>query len=136
MKTTCDTDDVLFEILKAGSLIQEITGEVYPDGERALNSEKEDVTINSLPITNEQLQRSISNVNIFVPDIEVKTSKGVKWVKNRARIAQLSVLAKEDLKDGVSGDFTWDIEQQQVLKDEDSNSHFINFRIEFFVSNI
>lgn len=136
MKTTFDIVDVLYSVLKAGSLKSAITGNVYRNGKRPVNSEKEDVTINPLPVTNEQLQQCIVNINVFVPDTKLTINKVVIRDKNEDRMMELAALAVADLTDGRSGDYTWDIEQQHEFEDEDSDSHFINFRIKFFISNI
>jgi hypothetical protein len=134
MKTTLDTNNVLFEALKNSSLKSAITGKVYK-GKRPINSNTEDVVINSLPITNEQLQRSVSNVNIFVPDINVSGS-AIDKVPNYVRLKQLMVFAESDLSAGISGEFLWSIQQQTVIEDNESDSHYVNIRIDFFVSNI
>jgi len=139
MKTTLDTDDVLYDLLKISSLKSAISGNVYKR-QRPANSNLEDVVINSLPITNEQLQQCVSNVNIFVPDEEITTtvdgSKIVDRFANEARLKELTALAVEILTDGIKGDFTWDIQQVSLIKDNDSDSHYKNIRINFFVSNI
>lgn len=135
MKTTFDTDDVLFDVLKTSSLKNEISGKVYKR-QRPVNSNLEDVVINSLPITNEQLQQCISNVNIFAPDIEIAVDGVVDKVADLVRLKELADLAVSDLTDSISGDFTWDIQQQTLIKDDESSSHYVNIRIQFFVSNI
>jgi hypothetical protein len=135
MKTTIDTDNVLYELLKNSSLKSAITGKVYKR-QRPVNSVLEDVVINSLPISNEQLQQCVSNVNVFVPDIQIVTDGVFDKVADEVRLSELSILAVQILTDGISGDFTWDIQQQTLIKDDESDSHYINIRINFFVSNI
>jgi hypothetical protein len=135
MKTTIDTDDVLYDLLKNSSLKSAITGKVYKR-QRPVNSNLEDVVINSLPITNEQLQQCVSNVNVFVPNEKITVGETVDSVANEARLKQLVALAVTVLTDGINGQFTWDIQQQTLIKDDESESHYINIRIQFFVSNI
>jgi hypothetical protein len=135
MKTTLDTDDVLYDLLKNSSLKSAITGKVYKR-QRPVNSNLEDVVINSLPITNEQLQQCVSNVNVFVPNEKITVGETVDSVANEARLKQLVALAVTVLTDGINGQFTWDIQQQTLIKDDESESHYINIRIQFFVSNI
>lgn len=134
MKTTLDTTNVLFDVLKNSSLKDAISGNVYKI-KRPVNSNVEDVVINSLPITNEQLQRSVSNVNVFVPDIKV-SSDAVDKMPDFVRLGVLANLAVSSLTDGISGDYIWDIQQQNVIEDDESDQHYVNIRIEFFISNI
>jgi len=135
MKTGFDTDNVLYDVLKISSLKSAIAGNVYKRL-RPVNSVLEDVVINSLPITNQQLQTCISNVNIFVPDKQITVNGVVTKVPNEERLEELTVMAVQILADGIKGDFTWDIQQQAFIQDDESDSHYSNIRIEFFVSNI
>ena len=135
MKTTLDLVDVVWQLLNSSSLKGEITGGVYKL-KRPLNSAKEDVVVNSLPVSNEQLQTAIVNVNVFVIDLEV----GIEGEKNTmldiARLKQLAAMTVDILQDGIDGDYTWDVQQQTVIEDEGNDQHFVNIRLEFFISNI
>jgi hypothetical protein len=135
MKTGFDTDNVLYDVLKISSLKSAITGNVYKR-QRPVDSNLEDVVINSLPITNQQLQTCVSNVNIFVPDVKVTVNGVVTNVPNEERLEDLTVMAIQVVADGIKGDFTWDIQQHALIQDNESDSHYSNIRIEFFVSNI
>ncbi len=136
MKTTLDLVDLVYEVLKTSSLKSSITGKVY-EYQRPVNSNVEDVVINSLPITNDQLQEAIVNVNVFVPNLEVEETGDIsRQVPNITRLKTLAGLAVQNLTDGISGDYTWDVQQQTLMEDDESKQHFINIRIQFFVSNI
>lgn len=135
MKTTLDTVDLIWNHLNSSSLNQVLTGNIYKK-KRPQNSTQEDIVINSLPVSNEQLQQAIVNVNIFVPDVEHSINGSQEKMANWARLKGLAFLAVEDLKDGRSGDYTWDIQQQQDIEDEESGQHFINIRVQFYIANI
>jgi len=135
MKTTLDLEDVVYDQLKSGTLITIITG-VLRKGDRPVSSEKEDVTVNSLPVTSQQLQSAIVNVNVFVPDLEIVEEGKVSFEKDHARLLVLTNQAITELKDKIKGEYTWDIQQQNVFKDNESQSHYVNIRLQFYVSNI
>jgi hypothetical protein len=135
MKTTLDLVDVVYNELKSGPLKTAINGGVYKYT-RPLNSSLEDVVINSLPITNEQLQQAIVNVNVFVPNQDLSIGGTQNNTADHVRLKTLAALAVEELKDNISGDYTWDVQQQTVIQDDESDSYYINIRLQFYVSNI
>src|ERR1035437_9722207 len=94
MKQTFDTDDILYGVLKAStSLVAALTGSIYTMGERPDGSEKEDVVVNTITLTQETLpQLGTSNVNIHVPDMDVKISGKLQKKANRARLRALTTL--------------------------------------------
>lgn len=77
MKQTFDLDTMLFKLLKGSSeVVSEISGDVYPLGERPDDSQEEDIVVNSIDLTQEYLpQLGTSNVNIHVSDMEVQIKK-------------------------------------------------------------
>ena len=73
MKTTFDTDSILFRLLNGSPLKTEINGGIYCGDDRPENSELEDVCINSIDLTQDYLpQLGTSNVNIYVSDTTKK----------------------------------------------------------------
>jgi hypothetical protein len=135
MKTTLDLVDVVYNELKSGPLKSAINGGVYKYT-RPLNSSLEDVVINSLPVTNQQLQQAIVNVNVFVPNADISLGGSQQKMADHVRLKALGALAVDELKDGISGDYTWDVQQQTVIQDDESDSYYINIRLQFYVSNI
>jgi hypothetical protein len=135
MKTTLDLVDVVYNELKSGPLKSAISGGVYKYT-RPLNSSLEDVVINSLPVTNQQLQQAIVNVNVFVPNADISLGGAQQKMADHVRLKALAALAVDELKDGISGDYTWDVQQQTVIQDDESDSYYINIRLQFYVSNI
>ncbi len=135
MKTTLDLVDVIYTELKVGLLKDAITG-IVKKNSRPVNSNKEDAIINSLPITSEQLQEAIVNVNVFVPNLNVSLSGVQNKIADHSRLKALGRLAVDELTDGISGDYTWDVQQQTVIEDNESDSHYVNIRVQFYISNI
>lgn len=135
MKTTLDLVDVVYNELKSGPTKSAINGGVYKYT-RPVNSSLEDVVINSLPVTGEQLQQAIVNVNVFVPNQDVSIDEVQQKTANHVRLKALAALAVTELTDGISGDYTWGVQQQTVIEDDESDSYYVNIRLQFYVSNI
>ena len=130
MKTTLDVVDILYNRLLVGGIVS-VSGGIYKQT-RPIGSTVEDVVVNSLPITNTQLQQCIANVNVFVPDKKV-TVNGIG--DNMADTARLNTLAKiiiNLLDDVWTDDYHFWVQQQTLLNDEESKQHYLNIRIEFY----
>lgn len=130
MKTASDVIDILWSLLNASPLKTAINGGVYKM-ERPLNSNVEDVVINTLPVNFLQLQTGLANVNVFVPNL----LSGGESKPNTKRLKELSLLAVNALKDVWSDDYHLEVQQQTLIKDEESNQYFINIRVDFFNIN-
>lgn len=134
--TTFDLVDIVYDRLKTGSLQEEITGDVYKQ-QRPLNSTKEDVDINALPVINAQVQSAVINVNIHAPNLSViidgrTDTEQPDW----ERLKYLCVIAVAMLTDVWAEDYNFDIQQQTLIKDEIYKDHYINIRLDFFSINI
>lgn len=136
MKTTAEVIGILFDLTKNSSLASAITGKIRK-GQRPVNSDKEDIVINCLPINNEPLQKCVANVNIYVPCFIIKENGVQTDAPDFARLETLSAMAVTAFKN-VREIQDWHLEwqQQTILKDENSKSWFINIRIEFFAYNV
>jgi hypothetical protein len=142
MKSTLNLINVLYQVLAGSSLKGAITGKIYKM-RRPVNSDKEDVVINSLALTSDQLQRAVLNVNIFVKDIEfdeIDPDTGERVTSQYPDLERLEYLASlvlPILEEGISGDYVWSVQQQATFQDEEAaNQHYLNIRVDFFVSNI
>lgn len=138
MITTLDIVDILWTKINASALKTALGsgGGVYKH-QRPLNSAKEDVVINSLPVNNAQLQQAIANVNVYVPDKTINQNGAQSKVPDHVRLDALAAIAVQVLKEEYSADaYHYELQQQSLIPDEASNSHFINIRIEFFNINI
>jgi len=139
MRTPVDIVDILWGKINSSSLKSALAtgGGVYKR-QRPINSNKEDVVINSLPLLNEQLQVGVANVNIHVPDKQINQVGIQTTVANTVRLKALVDTAVTILKEDYSADdYHFEIQQvSDLMKDEDASSHFINIRIEFYSLNI
>jgi hypothetical protein len=137
MKTTLDVLTILYQLLLSSSMPSEITGKVRK-GERPAGSTKEDIVVNTLPIQNDNLQRTVANVNIYVPSLVI-SENGIQTEKpDYTRLDELVDMILPILKD-VREKRDYYLEWQQVsqpIKDTESKSYFINIRVDFYAFNV
>jgi hypothetical protein len=139
--TSIDALNVLFQTIMNSSLFTDVK---KPNGklckfQRPLDSELEDVVINSLALTKDDVQEGVLNVNVFVPNLKFETNTNDRSQPDTARIKYLARLANDSLGDGEdiwdeNGKYCFRIQQDNVFEDE-NYQHYINFRIEFNLIN-
>lgn len=134
MKNVLQVIDEVYQVIKVSQLKTEITGNLYklirPD-----NSTEEDVVINSLPISGDQIQLATINVNIYVPDKQVKISGKDQQIPDYVRLNTLTELATNTLQEHYAGESAFYISLQQVYREESIKYHYSNIRIEYSFFN-
>lgn len=133
MKTTNDTDKVLFDVLKASAeLTGSITGDIFMTGDRPDNSEKEDIVINTITLSQDsEPQKGTSNINIYVPDMDVKIGGLSQKKANRKRLQALTALVLTALRSAnIQGLRFWPTNQNNI-KEPALSQHFSNIRIDW-----
>lgn len=130
MKTTFETDTLLFSLLRESPVSAAINGGIYVGDDRPDDSVKEDIVVNSIDLTQDYLpQIGTSNVNIFVPD-KVVTIGGKQQLKaNRTRLKELSNMAIETLRNANITGLKLILVNQTILAEPSVNQHFVNIRI-------
>lgn len=130
MKTTFDTDSILFKILKnAPEVVSAINGGIYK-GDRPDDSDKEDITINTIDLTIEDLpQIGTSNVNIHVPDMTVNIGGTTQKKANDERLKQITTLVLDALRSANISDLELIVTNQVKIREQSINQHFVNIRI-------
>jgi hypothetical protein len=105
---------------------------------RPLNSVLEDIVINGLDLIKDDIDETVLNVNIYVPNLEIPNSTDRSQPNNK-RMLYLSQLGNEAFQ---NGEEIWDEAdeycfryQQDTVMVDDNNQHYINFRIEFYSTN-
>jgi len=130
MKQTFDTDKILFSLLKYDSFIAAaITGGVYRMS-RPLNSELEDIVVNTIVLSQEFLpQIGTSNINIHVKDMSVNIGGVRQLMPDLERLESLSELVLATLRGANIQGLTISVENQTTIAVNDINQHFVNIRI-------
>lgn len=129
MRTTLQMVDVVFALV-TGIVTGRITGGVYED-ERPNGSTNEDVVINALPVTGDMVQVGYVNVNVYVPDLEINVSGDSQNKPNHDRLSELATLIITDLAEHHLTDGKIEMVLQGVVKEPNTNQHFINIRYKF-----
>lgn len=132
MKTTFDTDAILFDLLSKSPVKNAISGGIYVGDDRPDNSTDEDIVVNSITLTQDYLpQIGTSNVNIYVADSNKKI-KGKQQLKaNRTRLKSLSEKAMEVLRGARITGLKLIPTSQVILAEPDVKQHYVNIRIEW-----
>ncbi len=131
MKTTLDLVDDIFELLDITPVHNVmLSGDVFLN-ERPDNHKNECIVINSLPVTGEQLQRGVVNVNITVPNLKLTINgQPDNSQPNRARLKAISAVVIPILEDAFVNDTVTGIQTITLVNDKEIKEHFLNIRVE------
>lgn len=134
MKQTYDIDTTLFALLNGSTTLkQAITGGVYA-GQRPLNSVAEDVVVNTIALTQEYFpQLGTSNVNIHVPDLDVKIGGVQQKVENRTRLRVIAGIVLDLVRETKFDNIGLVVESQTTIREEAINQHYVNIRISYII---
>lgn len=129
--SSIDTDDILFKVIRAAvsSGVIDISGGVYPQGERPDGSTKEDIVINTIEVTHDKPQTGTSNVNIYAADLKVKISGQEQRKCDRERLRKIGDALVEHLDQQDLADLEFWIDYDIVLAEPEVNQHYRNIRI-------
>lgn len=132
MKTSFDTDAILFDLLSKSPLNNAIGGGIYVGDTRPEDSTDEDVVVNTITLTQDYLpQIATSNVNIYVSDTN-KTIKGKKQLQaNRTRLKALSEKAMDVLRNARITGLKLIPTSHVVLAESSIKQHYVNIRIDW-----
>lgn len=127
-----ETDDILFEILNASTVLKaQLSGGIYVQGERPDDSEDEDIVINCLYLSHDIPQSGTSNVNIHVPDKKTKIRGKEQRKADRERLRLLTSLVLAVLKSAKVTGLTINVANETVIKEPDISQHYNNLRIDW-----
>jgi len=135
-KTSLDVIDFLYPLVKDALFndTEKPNGTLYKN-QRLVNSQLEDVVINSLSINREDIQQGVLNVNIYVPNLKIsKTGSTDNSQPNMARLKYLAHLLNTYFLGEVwaeDSSYVFNVQQDNIFEDT-NNQHYINFRIEFY----
>lgn len=124
-----DTDDILFTVLSAsGELKAAISGGIY-NTDRPDNSDKEDITINTISVNGEIPQGGTSNVNIHVSDKTLKIKSQEQRKIDRERLREITRLVVSVLEAArVEGLIFW-VSNETTIAEYATRQHYTNLRI-------
>lgn len=132
MKTTFDTDAILFSVLSKSPVKNAISGGIYVGDDRPDDSMDEDIVVNSIDLTQDYLpQIGTSNVNIYVADTPKKIKGKQQLQANRTRLKALSEKAMEVLRGANISGLKMILGNQTILAEPSVKQHYVNIRIDW-----
>lgn len=126
--TIDDCNGLLYSALSAASI--GLTGGIYFDDERPIDSTKEDIAINTPTLNggHGHPQNGYSNINIYVPVKKIKTAEGYRTVRNRTRerelVKKVSAVIEAMNVEGVNY-----VESENKEQSTDGRETFCNVRV-------
>ncbi|QQT43353.1 Uncharacterised protein [Sphingobacterium multivorum] len=102
---------------------------------RPINSTKEDIIVNHLPFTFEQLQEGVVNVNVYVPNLEVQMN-GVKDTEypNYNRLNEITKQVIIEIDDFYEDNILITVQQAKII--EDKAFSYMNIRVAVASKNL
>lgn len=124
-KTVQDIEDDFYNAIKQTSIVSSVSGELYKQGLRPVNSKLEDINLIVTTLDSEQYQNGIITLLVFCNGVDLYQSQ---TVPDKARIKEVSsklLLITDELKNlmpeydgfyfaqGITND--WDVETEQYF---------------------
>jgi len=131
--TPVEQIDILYQCIRNSTIPSIVTGGVYKY-QKPVNSESEDIVINSITTDGEMIQRGVNNINIHVPPMIVTISGLQQKVVNNARLTYLIEIITPILKEGFGTKYNFWVDQMSVIT-EDESWLLMNYRIKFKLHN-
>lgn len=137
MKTGYELVDHIWLLLNSSaSLKASITGSIFkhkrPDG-----SAKQDIVINSLTGNNEQLQKSVLNINFHCPNLHISVGgQPAVYVPDNVKLKNVSDMIISLVDDHWTQDFHSIVEKQQHFEESELKETFSNIRIIIYSINV
>lgn len=130
MKKTGSTfEKEVFSLIKSSPLKAALSGDVYREGMRPFNSEKEDAIVSFMTGLDGQIQTGVLNINVYVPDMNNGSKTKVKNIKRCNQLEELCQEVVDSLK--LSG-YRFSLAALiQTFKAQEIEQHFINVKLKF-----
>jgi hypothetical protein len=131
VKTGKQVQSDVIKLLERSVLRQYVSGEIYRNGFRPRNSEKEDIIVTFTTGIPDQIQEGTVTINIYVPDID-PFANGV-LVENGARCEELECIAN-DWVDSFTPALEYKFKLKQTIYTEAEpaiNQHFVVVKLDY-----
>jgi hypothetical protein len=127
-KTVGQGKQWIMDLLNQGNIRSVISGFVYKD-RRPAGSVKEDIVINSLPMTNDFLQDGVFNVNCYIPMLSVKENGITQNVPNAPREEAVTQAVYPLLENIFRPQFNLTVVNHSTFEVVEEKATYVNFRI-------
>lgn len=123
--TTLDAVEAIFQVLKSAAIV--ISGSIYRF-QRPINSVEEDIVIIPVtPLTADQMQKGVLNVNVYVPSLDLPSDKTQPNVTRFNDISKDILIALDD-QYGYNYNFKTETAGELIPS---NIGWFMNIRVEF-----
>lgn len=130
MKNSFDLDELLHGCMRAYGIQNVINGGIYYSDSRPSDSQKEDIVINTITLTQDFLpQIGTSNINCYVQDKMIKVNGKHQNVPDRIRLKKISEEVVKAVKSFKVIGLKAIVEASSALNEAQVQQHFINIRI-------
>ena len=128
-KTGSQVQDDVYQLIRNSDLASSVNGNVYKDGYRPRDSEKEDIVVIFTTGLADEIQTGVVTINIYVPDVD-PYANGV-FVKDGLRCSILEEAADSWL-DNIQSDYYFTLNNTiHTTADEDINQHFVVVKLNY-----
>lgn len=130
MKNSIDIQQHIYKTIR-DYVESKITGKVYLQGCRPLNSTLEDAVIGVSTISGGQVQDGRARINIYCADIN---AGGKRLVPNLSRLHELSAMTNTivEMLEDADAEYEWNVFQAPQIEAElDIKQHFVSIGLEF-----
>lgn len=137
MKTVFDLESDMYRVLTGSEdLMAMISGSVYREGDRPVNSDNEDICLNTIALTIGSIDQSaITNVNIYAKDVIYTIAGKSQLVADRNR---LNMIADEVIKAINGSDISGVVlsaTTMALLADNEAKQHYVNVRVDWNIQD-
>lgn len=126
-RTVLDGKQWILELLLKAKVNEFVNGRIYKDN-RPIDSNKEDIVINSLTMDNELLQNGVFNINCYVPKKSITINGITQYHKDNRRLKEIADKVYQVINDVWEDDYNLDVETHQDF--EEQNENYYNFRVQ------
>lgn len=136
MKSSIDQQLILFEILSIPEVLTAISGSIYQDARP--NADTEDIVILGLPVVGNSKQQGQAIINIYVPDVELKSGSSIYYKADSLRLNELLEIIVPIIKSYSGEDFNLTISRGEIFEDADKSQkfHYYSLKISFEFFNL
>ena len=129
MKTTFDTNGILFRLLNGNT---SVNGGVYVEDDRPDNSVQEDIVVNSIYLGQDALpQVGTSNINVYVPDKDVKIGGKMQLQANRQRLRYITNEVLDLVRQSRIYGLKIVVMNHTLMNEPNMKQHFSNIRVDW-----
>lgn len=131
MKSGPEVASDTYQLLNVADFTSLITGGVYLV-KRPQNSQLQDVVINALSLTNDQLQKGTINVNVYAPNLQLKIKGKTDTTQpDMQTLAALGKIVLGKIGDIYGGEYRLWVSQPGLIYPDDDGSYFMNIRANY-----